>query len=48
MAAEKIDGEEQGYRLRYWSAVTQIVLKIAERIENKTWTTSSRIASGAT
>ena len=35
--AEKIDGEAPGYRFRYSSAVTQIFVKIAERIENKTW-----------
>ncbi len=35
--AEKIEGEKPGYRFRYSSAVTQIFVKIAERIENKTW-----------
>jgi CubicO group peptidase (beta-lactamase class C family) len=35
--AEKIEGEEPGYQFRYSSAVTQIFVKIAERIENKTW-----------
>jgi len=37
--ADKIDGEEPGYRFRYSSAVTQIFVVIAERIENKTWAT---------
>ncbi len=36
-AAEKIEGEAPGYRFRYSSAVTQIFVVIAERIENKTW-----------
>jgi CubicO group peptidase (beta-lactamase class C family) len=35
--ADKIEGEDPGYRFRYSSAVTQIFVKIAERIENKTW-----------
>jgi hypothetical protein len=35
--AEKIEGEEPGDQFRYSSAVTQIFVKIAERIENKTW-----------
>ena len=35
--ADKIEGENPGYRFRYSSAVTQIFVKIAERIENKTW-----------
>jgi hypothetical protein len=35
--AEKIEGEDPGYRFRYSSAVTQIFVVIAERIENKTW-----------
>ena len=35
--ADRIEGEEPGYRFRYSSAVTQIFVKIAERIENKTW-----------
>jgi CubicO group peptidase (beta-lactamase class C family) len=35
--AEKIEGENPGYRFRYSSAVTQIFVVIAERIENKTW-----------
>lgn len=35
--AEKIEGEKPGYRFRYSSAVTQIFVVIAERIENKTW-----------
>jgi len=35
--AEKIEGEDPGYQFRYSSAVTQIFVKIAERIENKTW-----------
>jgi len=35
--AEKIKGEKPGYRFRYSSAVTQIFVVIAERIENKTW-----------
>jgi len=35
--AEKIEGEEPGYQFRYSSAVTQIFVKIAEQIENKTW-----------
>lgn len=35
--AEKIEGEAPGYRFRYSSAVTQIFVVIAERIEDKTW-----------
>jgi CubicO group peptidase (beta-lactamase class C family) len=35
--AEKIEGEDPGYRFRYSSAVTQIFVVIAERIEDKTW-----------
>jgi CubicO group peptidase (beta-lactamase class C family) len=35
--AEKVDGEKPGERFRYSSAVTQIFVVIAERIENKTW-----------
>ncbi|MCB1231836.1 MAG: beta-lactamase family protein [Verrucomicrobiae bacterium] len=35
--AEKIEGEEPGEVFRYSSAVTQIFVVIAERIENKTW-----------
>jgi CubicO group peptidase (beta-lactamase class C family) len=35
--AEKIEGEDPGYRFRYSSAVTQIFVVIAERMENKTW-----------
>jgi hypothetical protein len=35
--AEKIEGEAPGYRFRYSSAVTQIFVVIAERIENKAW-----------
>ena len=35
--AEKIEGEEPGHQFRYSSAVTQIFVKIAEQIENKTW-----------
>lgn len=38
-SAEKIEGEDPGYRFRYSSAVTQIFVVIAERIENKTWAT---------
>jgi CubicO group peptidase (beta-lactamase class C family) len=35
--AEPIEGEKPGERFRYSSAVTQIFVVIAERIENKTW-----------
>ncbi len=35
--AEKIEGEAPGDRFRYSSAVTQVFVVIAERIENKTW-----------
>lgn len=35
--AEKIEGEKPGEVFRYSSAVTQIFVVIAERIENKTW-----------
>jgi len=35
--AERIEGEAPGYRFRYSSAVTQVFVVIAERIENKTW-----------
>jgi CubicO group peptidase (beta-lactamase class C family) len=35
--AEKIPGEKPGERFRYSSAVTQIFVVIAERIENMTW-----------
>jgi CubicO group peptidase (beta-lactamase class C family) len=35
--AEKIEGEDPGYRFRYSSAVTQTFVVIAERIEDKTW-----------
>lgn len=35
--ADKIEGEEPGYQFRYSSAVTQVFVKIAERIDNKTW-----------
>lgn len=35
--AEKVEGEQPGERFRYSSAVTQIFVVIAERIENKTW-----------
>jgi len=35
--AQKIEGEAPGDRFRYSSAVTQIFVVIAERIENKTW-----------
>jgi CubicO group peptidase (beta-lactamase class C family) len=35
--AEQIEGEAPGYRFRYSSAVTQMFVVIAERIENKTW-----------
>ena len=35
--ADKIEGEEPGYRFRYSSAVTQVFVKIAERLEDKTW-----------
>lgn len=35
--AEKIEGEDPGYRFRYSSAVTQVFVVIAERIEDKTW-----------
>jgi CubicO group peptidase (beta-lactamase class C family) len=35
--AEKIEDEDPGYRFRYSSAVTQIFVVIAERLENKTW-----------
>jgi CubicO group peptidase (beta-lactamase class C family) len=35
--AERIEGEEPGDQFRYSSAVTQVFVKIAERIENKTW-----------
>lgn len=35
--AEKIEGENPGEQFRYSSAVTQIFVVIAERIENKTW-----------
>ncbi|MGD9295172.1 MAG: serine hydrolase domain-containing protein, partial [Roseobacter sp.] len=35
--AEKIEGEEPGYQFRYSSAVTQVFVKIAESIENKSW-----------
>jgi CubicO group peptidase (beta-lactamase class C family) len=37
--ADKIEGEKPGYRFRYSSAVTQIFVVIAERIENKPWAT---------
>jgi len=37
--AEKIEGEAPGDRFRYSSAVTQIFVVIAERLENKTWAT---------
>lgn len=35
--AEPIIGEQPGERFRYSSAVTQVFVVIAERIENKTW-----------
>jgi CubicO group peptidase (beta-lactamase class C family) len=35
--AEEIKGENPGERFRYSSAVTQVFIVIAERIENKTW-----------
>jgi CubicO group peptidase (beta-lactamase class C family) len=35
--ADKIEGEKPGYRFRYSSAVTQVFVVIAERIEKKTW-----------
>ncbi|MGJ8672438.1 serine hydrolase domain-containing protein [Rubritalea sp.] len=35
--AEKIEGENPGEVFRYSSAVTQIFVVIAERIDNKTW-----------
>ncbi|WP_412470104.1 MULTISPECIES: serine hydrolase domain-containing protein [unclassified Halobacteriovorax] len=35
--AEKIEGENPGEVFRYSSAVTQVFVVIAERIENKTW-----------
>ena len=35
--AQPIEGEKPGERFRYSSAVTQIFIVIAERIENKTW-----------
>jgi len=35
--AEPVEGEKPGERFRYSSAVTQIFVVIAERIENKTW-----------
>lgn len=35
--AQPIEGEKPGERFRYSSAVTQIFVVIAERIENKTW-----------
>jgi CubicO group peptidase (beta-lactamase class C family) len=35
--AERIEGEAPGDRFRYSSAVTQLFVVIAERIENKTW-----------
>lgn len=35
--AEQIDGEKPGECFRYSSAVTQVFVLIAERIENKTW-----------
>jgi CubicO group peptidase (beta-lactamase class C family) len=35
--AEPVEGEKPGERFRYSSAVTQIFIVIAERIENKTW-----------
>jgi len=35
--AEPIEGEKPGERFRYSSAVTQVFVVIAERIENKTW-----------
>jgi CubicO group peptidase (beta-lactamase class C family) len=35
--AEKVEGEKPGDRFRYSSAVTQIFVVIAERIENKSW-----------
>jgi CubicO group peptidase (beta-lactamase class C family) len=38
-SAEKIEGEAPGHQFRYSSAVTQIFVVIAERIENKSWAT---------
>jgi len=35
--ADPVEGEKPGERFRYSSAVTQIFVVIAERIENKTW-----------
>ena len=35
--AEPIEGEKPGQQFRYSSAVTQVFVVIAERIENKTW-----------
>jgi CubicO group peptidase (beta-lactamase class C family) len=35
--AEKIDGEAPGERFRYSSAVTQVMVLIAEKIDNMTW-----------
>jgi len=35
--AQKIPGEQPGERFRYSSAVTQVFVVIAERIENMTW-----------
>jgi len=45
--ADKIECEEPGYRFRYSSAVTQIFVKIAERIETRPGRRSSRTVSGA-
>ena len=44
--AEEIKGENPGERFRYSSAVTQVFIVIAERIENKTWAKLFRIESG--